>query len=717
MAVQKTLIIVESPKKARLISKFLGKNYILQSSVGHISDLVTSGKNNMGIDIENGFKPKYAILSDKKDIIKVIVKSAAQVKEVLLAMDDDREGEAIAFHLAEILAKTGKPIKRIIFREITKAKVMAAIKNPLDLNEDLYDAQQARRVLDRIVGFSVSPYLRNKFTVNLSAGRVQSVAVRLVVDREREIEAFEPEEYWNIHASLAKPSDDDMFVAKYAKKLTDGKKAKAIKNDLETDTYLIDKATQTEQKRPPAAPFKTSSMQRAVGTKYRFKAARTMKAAQSLYEAGMITYMRTDSHRCSQEAVDFCRQWLDDNGYEKPDSPNFYATKKAAQDAHEAIRPTDVNLTPKNVYLSDDEQKVYTIIWERFVASQMKPALYDNVNVDVKSSSGHLLKANGKTLKYKGWLEIAQDSKRDDKNTLLPPLKKGDTVVLIPPKVKAERKFTKPPSRYSEPSLVEELEKRDIGRPSTFATIMSKITSRNYVINKNNVFIPTDVGMKLVDELIQFFNFMEYSYTAAMENQLDKIADGKLKYKKMLTDFYSPFTSQLKKAYMSGYKDYGHKCDRCGKDTPMLLKHGKFGFYLACYNYPEKCKNTMSCEMVDDKPVISSNRGMSRVNDKVKCPNCSSPMRHMDGDFGPWYSCVEYPKCRGSRKVPWGKKCSECKDELYATIYQGKDVLFCMGYSAGCRYSEDLPKGTLANPGKLAPKQKIPNKIKKMMKS
>lgn len=712
MPFKKKLIIVESPKKAKQISKILGKEYIVQASLGHISDLVKSGKSNMGINIEKGFKPRYKILPDKKDKIKVIAKFASQSDEILLATDDDREGEAIAFHLAEILEKTGKPIKRIKFREITKNAILKSIKNPVELNENLYYAQQARRVLDRIVGFSVSPFLKNKFSANLSAGRVQSVAVRLIVDRDREIEAFKPEEYWNITATLARP-DEDFFVAKYNKKITNKKDAGKIKSDLDSDTYLIDNIEKSEKKKSPKPPFITSSLQRAAATQYKFRAARTMKAAQSLYETGMITYMRTDSVRCSAEAIDFCRKWLDDNGYDKPDTPNSYSAKKSAQDAHEAIRPTDVNLTPKNVYLSDDEHKIYTLIWERFIASQMMPALYDSVVVYVKSSSGHILKSTGKTLKYKGWLEIAKDLKKEEKSILLPDLEEGDTVVLVPPKVVAEQKFTKPPPRFSEYSLISELEKRGIGRPSTYATILSKITNKSYVIRKKNTFISTDIGKKIVDELIKFFNFMAYDYTADMEKRLDKIEEGSLEYEKMLSEFYEPFRSQLRKAYMSEYKDFGYRCDQCGDDTPMLLKHGKFGFYMACYNYP-KCRNTLSCEVVDGELIIKSSPGI--LHNDVQCPNCSSPMREINGSFGPFYSCSEYPVCKGRRKMPWGKKCPRCDSELYATIYKEKDVLFCMGYSEGCTYSEDLPKGTLANPKKLIPQSKIPNKIKKIIK-
>ncbi len=707
----KTLVIVESPGKIKKISQYLGANYIVKASVGHVVDLATGGKGNLGVDIENGFKPKYTILPDKKDKVKAIITAASDASQIYLATDDDREGEAIAWHLAEILKKTKLPVFRIKFNEITKKGVLAGIKKPGSLNADLYDAQQARRVLDRIVGFSVSPFLIKRFGPKLSAGRVQSVAVRMVVDREREIEAFKPEEYWTITSELAKPSNKkDSFTAKYSKKVTNEKDAKKIKADLDKDTYKVGDVVEEEKKKKPFPPFITSSLASAAAGKYRFSAARTMKAAQSLYESGMITYIRTDSTRLSDDSIADCRDWLKENGYDIPVKPVTYVTKKGAQDAHEAIRPTDVNLTPKNVFLSEDEQKIYTLIWERFVACQMNPAIYDSLAVTICTSSGHILKANGRTLKYKGWLEVTSDLDNQDSDIKLPVLRKNDDLVLVPPKVKADQKFTKPPSRFTEKTLIEELKKKGIGRPSTYAAIMSKITHKNYVVKKSNAFVPTDRGKEVVDSLVKFFEFMNYNYTAGMEERLDQIADGKLDYVGMLTTFYNPFKDQLKKAYMSEHKDYGYVCDKCKEK--MILRHGKFGFFLACSGYP-KCKNTLDVEMVDDKPVVKASKTGDPV-DGVSCPNCKSPMVKRDGKFGPFYSCVEYPRCKGTRKVPYGKKCPECGHELYATIYDDESVLFCMNYP-NCKHKEKLPKGKVANPKKLAGK-KIPRKISKIIK-
>lgn len=707
----KTLVIVESPSKGRKIAKFLGDDYIVQASVGHVIDLTTTGKYSMGINIDNGFKPKYDVIPDKKDKIKAIIKHARQCDHILLATDPDREGEAIAKHLSNLLVKINPSIKRVEFHEITKECVLKNIKNPKDIDENLFQAQQARRVLDRIVGFSVSPYLIDRLGPKLSAGRVQSVAVKLIVDRERLIEAFIPEEYWNITSTLHK--DGDTFTAKYIPKITNRETAEKVQSELKTDSYIIKNVLEKEQKKKPLTPLITSSLQSTAAGKYKLSSARTMKAAQKLYESGMVTYIRTDSTRLATSAVDFCRQWLEENGYDIPKNGNQYLSKKAAQNAHEAIRPTDANVTPQNIYLSEDEKKIYSLIWERFMASQMKPALYDSVVATVTTSSGHELKATGKTLKYKGWLEITSDGKKDDKNTILPILKKNDKLKLIAPKVKAEQKFTRPASRFTNKTLVDELEIKSIGRPSTYAAIISKITNKSYVIIQSNSFVPTDKGISVVDELTKYFNFMEYNYTADMEKKLDMIAAGEMKYVDMMTDFYTPFKEQLRKAYGAEKKDYGFRCDKC-EDAIMHLRHGKFGYYLACINWPKNCSNTISCSVVDGKPSLKKNRG--EKNENVRCPNCKSAMIKFDGNYGPYYGCSEWPVCSGKRKVPWGKKCPECRNELYSTWFHSKNVLFCMGYSTiNCKYSEDLPEGSDVF-HKDVVKKRIPHKIYHIIK-
>jgi len=690
----KSLVIVESPGKIKKISKFLGSDYIVKASVGHIADLA-SGR--LNVDIEGGFKPKYTILSDKKQHVKIIISAAKHSEKIFLATDDDREGEAIAWHLADVLKKIDVPIFRVKFNEITKKGVLNGINNPGELDHNLYDAQQARRVLDRIVGFSVSPFLIKKFKSGFSAGRVQSVAVRMVVDKEKEIEVFQPEEYWVITSELAKAENKkDSFTAKYAKKVTNGDIAKKIKEDLDKDTYFVSEVIDNERKKKPYPPFITSSLASTAAGKYKLSAAKTMKAAQSLYESGMITYIRTDSIRLSEDSISECRDWLQSNGYDIPHKSVIYVTKKGAQDAHEAIRPTDVNFTPKNVFLEKDEQLIYTLIWERFVACQMNPAVYNNVVVTISTSSGHLLKAHGRTLKYKGWLEISSDLEDRASDIKLPNLYKDDNLILVKPKVDAVQKFTKPPSRFTEKTLIDDLKRKGIGRPSTYAAIMSKITDKSYVIKKSNAFIPTDKGKNVVDTLTKFFEFMDYNYTANMELKLDQIAEGKLGYIDMLTEFHTPFKTQLKKAYISNYKDYGYICDICA--SKMVLKHGKFGFFLGCSDYPD-CVNAIDVDIVDDKPVIKTGKIKDPVKD-VECPNCRSPMFKIDGRYGPFYSCIEYPMCRGTRKIPYGKKCPRCNNDLYATVKYKSSMLYCMSYP-DCTYSEKLKDSEVANPKRL----------------
>ncbi len=719
----KTLIIVESPAKIKKISSFLGPNYVVRASFGHIIDLATGDKTcRLGVDIEKDYKPKYKIIPDKKDKIQSIIDAASGVDQIYLASDPDREGEAIAWHLKSCLESTGKPIYRITFNEITKAAVLKSVQNPGPLNQDLFDAQQARRVLDRIVGFLASDFLRDAMGPNLSAGRVQSVAARLVVDRELEIENFKPEEYWNITTALAKSAKDESFVAKYDKKVTDEATAKSIKKDLDKDTYIVDKVEKKEKKRNPFPPLTTSKLQQAASAKFGFPVAKTMKAAQSLYEAGLITYMRTDSTRISPEAIKSVRDYLQQNNYGLPASPNYYSTKNGAQDAHEAIRPTDVAKKPKNVFLSDDQQKVYQVIWERFLASQMEPALYDTVSMVIKSSSGHLLKSSGRTLKYEGWLKIASDQKvqPDETDEALPPLDKGNVVVLVPPKVKTEQKFTQPPPRYGEGSLVKELEKRGIGRPSTFANIIETIKGRSYVELKGKVYHATDVGKQVIGKLTESYKFMDYDYTSGMESKLDEIAEGNLAYVKMLDDFFVPFQAECKLAEYVTAPDYGIPCPTCGKK--MLLKHGRFGFYMKCID--SSCKGSQSVDMVDGKPVMKE-QWKKTVVEGVTCPKCGKDGMVLNdtGRFGPFYYCQDYPKCKGTGKVPYGKKCVKCGCEMFMTIFNGEKKLACMGYfeSHNCRNVESLPgadKSGWTNPNPYRFKGTTKNRsVKKILNS
>jgi len=688
-----TLIVVESPSKAKTISKYLGSDFIIRASYGHMIDLASGGKNKIGVDVTNNFKPKYQIIPDKKDKLDSIIDAAGIADNILLASDPDREGEAISWHIAECLESTGKPIKRVLFHEITKSAITKAINSPIDLNKNLFDAQQARRVLDRIVGYMVSPFVINTLGPKLSAGRVQSVAVKLIVDRDREIENFKPEEYWNISAQLAKSSNKkENFNAKYIKKINDKKTADSVKKDLENSDFIITKVDAKEKLKNPLPPFTTSKLQQAAAAKFKFPVNRIMKAAQSLYENGFCTYIRTDSVRSSPESIDSVREWIEKNNFDLPTKFNVYKNGDAAQDAHEAIRPTNVELTPDNFPSSDEDQKkIYKLIWERFVASQMKPAIYDTVSITINASKGHELKANGRTLRYSGWLAISSDfdsKKEDDEDLQLPILKEKESLILVDPGIIAEQKFTQPPSRFGEGSLVKELERRGIGRPSTYANIIGKITDRNYVEKKKETFCATELGKKLIDLLAGKFEFLDYEYTANMEVKLDKIAEGKLDYIQMMKDFYFPFEKSLEKAKVSSFKQTNHVCEKC--ESPMVLKHGKFGYYISCSNTQE-CKNNKSAELNGEEVVIK-NTWKNPVVEGTECPKCGSGMSKRDGKFGPFYSCIQYPKCSGTAKILFDKNCDKCKSPFYVTAFSGELKLACTGYP-NCKNIQPIPKG------------------------
>lgn len=687
----KTLIVVESPSKAKTISKYLGQDFIIRASYGHMIDLSSGGKNKIGVDIVNNFKPKYQIIPDKKDKLNSIIDAAGIVDNILLASDPDREGEAIAWHIAECLESTGKPIKRVLFHEITKSAILKAINNPIDLNKNLFDAQQARRVLDRIVGYMVSPYVISTLGPKLSAGRVQSVAVKLIVDRDKEIDEFKAEEYWNIAASLDKNSlGKSKFIAKLNQKVNDKLQAESIKKDLENCDYFVSKVEAEEKVKKPFPPFTTSKLQQAAAAKFKFAVNRTMKAAQSLYEDGFCTYIRTDSTRSSPESIEAAREWIKNQKYDVPSKYNIYKNNDAAQDAHEAIRPTDINLTPDQINTGDEDQnKLYKLIWERFVASQMKPAIYDTVNIIIKTSNDYILKASGKTLKYAGWLDLTSDAdskKDDDEGVQLPILSEKEKLFLVKPGILAEQKFTQPPSRFNEGSLVKELERRGIGRPSTFANIISKITDRNYVEKKKEMFVSTDLGKKIINLLDNKFDFINYEYTANMEIKLDKIAEGKLDYAQMMKDFYTPFESNLEKAKLSLFKETNHICEKC--NSVMLLKHGKFGYYISCSNV-KNCKNNKSVELNNDEIVIKTS-WKNPVVDGILCPKCGSGMFKRDGKFGPFYSCSQYPSCSGTSKFLIDKNCEKCGCAFYATAFNEELKLACSGYP-NCKNIKNLP--------------------------
>jgi DNA topoisomerase-1 len=614
------LIIVESPAKASTIQKFLGGSTKVVASMGHIRDLP---KSKMGVDIENDFEPEYINIRGKGDLIKSLKKEAKKAKKVYIATDPDREGEAIAWHLATILQEEREKITRVTFNEITKTAVQKAIKAPRDIDVNLVDAQQARRVLDRIVGYKISPMLWKKVKRGLSAGRVQSVAVKLIVDREEEIENFKPEEYWNIYANLQEPNSKKTFEAHFYGK--DGKKQEIHSNEevetilknITNTKYIVNEVKKGEKKRTPAPPFTTSTMQQEASRKINFTLKKTMSIAQGLYEGvkipgkgaiGLITYMRTDSTRISEEARAAAKNQIvsiyGENYYEN----RYYKTSKDSQDAHEAIRPTYIDLRPDDIkeYLSNDQYKLYKLIYNRFMASQMATALYDTMAVNIKAN-GYDFKANGQTLRFKGFMVLyveGTDTNEKEIEGMLPNLEENQEVKCI--KLDPKQSFTEPPARYTEASLVKALEEKGIGRPSTYSPTITTILDRRYIEKNQKQLAPTELG-KIVNKLLteNFKDIINAEFTAKIENEFDEIAEGHEEWKKMLREFYGPFEKELERAE----KELEHvqlvdeesdvPCDKCGR--MMVYKFGRFGKFLACPGYPE-CKNTKAIVETIDVP-------------------------------------------------------------------------------------------------------------------
>lgn len=706
------LVIVESPGKVKSISQKLGSGYTVRPTGGHIIDLSKGrGGGDIGVDIQNGFKPRYEVNPDKRDKIKAIIDAAKTADEIFVASDSDREGEAIAFHIAEQLKSINKPLKRIDFHEITEKTLRKAILNPRPFDQHLYDAQQARRVLDRIVGFMVSPYLSQKLGDKLSAGRVQSVALRMIVDREEEIEVFVPESFYNISATL---SNGEKFVAKYPNRVEKEEEAKKIKADLDVSTYKIDDVQAKQMLRKASPPLITSTLQQEASTKLKFAGERTMKAAQELYEAGHITYLRTDSVRNSAESIVEVRDFLVKNGFDIPKQPNEYKNKDQAQDAHEAIRPTHVDKHPDKIALTGDQQQIYNLIWRMFIASQMQPAVFDVVKVTVQASKGHKLLAEGKTLREEGWMFMAKDFIKKEKDVTLPKLAAGDVVELVPPKVKMEKSQTKPPPRYTEATLIAELDRKEIGRPSTYTSIISKISNRKYVKSTTAGFMPTELGRQVSGDLKVAFSFMDYMYTANMEKSLDKIAEGKLDYLSMMTKFFDEFKVEFQKARNNQGQLTGIPCPKCGGDT--VLRKSKYGFFAGCVKYKAGCDGIVNVSVEDGKVIPKSRE--SKIDENVKCPECGAGMvPRPDGKFGPFYSCSNYPKCLGKKKMPFGKKCPKCGNELYVTLMTDELKLACMGYP-NCKHVEKLPedsKVNWVNYNKVTPPT-YPKKVEKVLK-
>ncbi len=645
------LVIVESPTKAKTISKFLGSEYKVESSFGHVRDLP---KSKLGIDLENNFEPQYIIPVKAKKRVNQLKKDAAKADTVILATDEDREGEAISWHLMKALDLNGQEnkTKRIAFHEITQSAIEEALKNPRELDINLVDAQQARRILDRLVGYKLSPFLWEKIIKRLSAGRVQSVALRLICEREEEIKKFKPEEYWTISVLLKKSKGKETFIANLSKisdktldkfNIKTKESADKISEDLKKSDFAVLKINKGETKKNPPAPFTTSTLQQEGFKKLRFSAKQTMRLAQNLYENGLITYMRTDSLNLSKESLFSAKNWLEKNLGEKYaiNAPRFFKTKsKLAQEAHEAIRPTDSFLTPENFKAEKQEEKLYELIWRRFMASQMPQAVFDQTSVDIsavnkdKTAQNYTFRANGNALKFDGYLKIWPSKFEENK---LPELKENERLSLT--ETIPAQHFTEPPPRYDEASLVKILEEYGIGRPSTYAPIISVIQTRNYVVkNDQRRFEPTDIGIIVNKILVAHFpEIVDIQFTAKMENEFDEIAEGKIKWQSVIKEFYGPFSKNLEKKYGEVEKQEiitettDEVCEKCGR--PMVVKYGRFGKFLACSGFPE-CKNAKRLLTEEEK-----NLG--------KCPKCGQgdivKRRTKRGRF--FYGCLKYPDC------------------------------------------------------------------------
>lgn len=714
---KKNLIIVESPTKAKTISRFLGKDFVIEASYGHLRDLP---KSKMGIDIEHDFQPQYIIARDNQKTVTKLKKLALATPTIYFATDEDREGEAISWHLLEAFKTTNKNAKekidgdaidkksqRIVFHEITEEAIKEALKNPRQLNMDLVNAQQARRVLDRLVGYELSPFLWKKVAKGLSAGRVQSVALRLVVEREREIEKFKPQEYWSIEAIFHKAKGSDLAIQTKLVKI-DGKSldkfaladkdaADKIIKELGKTTFHVAEVQKKQTKKSPLPPFTTSTLQQESNRKLGYSARQTMVLAQQLYEGvalgdkgqvGLITYMRTDSLNLADKFLNESKAWLAKefgNDFTIPEPRRFKAKSKLAQEAHEAIRPTEVINTPDSIkqYLDPRQLKLYELIWQRAVASQMPEAVMDSISVDINDTPNkHTFRANGSTIKFEGYLKVY----RNISETELPPLEKDESVIAD--KVEPMQHFTEPPARYSEAGLVKALEEYDIGRPSTYAPTIGTIVERGYVEKENKRLKPTEIGFLVTDVLVEHFPvIMDYKFTAHMEDDLDEVANGKKEWVPVIREFYGPFKENLmkkheevdKKALTEQATD--HICEKCGK--PMIIKIGRFGKFLACSGYPE-CKNTKPLDregkIVEQSPETT----------EQKCDKCGKPMVLKHGRFGPFMACSGYPECKNIKSIEQktGVTCPQCGqgDIVAKRSKQGRTFYACNRYP-DCKFA------------------------------
>ncbi len=713
------LVIVESPSKAGNIKSYLGSNYKVMASTGHVRDLP---KSSLGVDIENGFEAHYINIRGKGDLIKTLKKEAKAADRVYLATDPDREGEAISWHLAAALGLPDEKIRRVTFNEITKSAVKEAIKHPRAIDMDRVNSQQARRILDRIVGYKLSPFLWKNVRSGLSAGRVQSVAARIIVEREEEIRAFVPQEFWTVDALLEK-QDGHTVSARFwgdstgKLKLSDEAAANAVLDEAKANGFKVSAVRSASKTKTPAPPFTTSTMQQEAFRKLGFQSQRVMKVAQELYEGinlgselggvqGLITYMRTDSLRVSGEAQSAAREYIGTKyGDEyKPASPRVYKSKSNAQDAHEAIRPSNVSLEPSRVrkMLSNDQYKLYKLIWERFIASQMSSAVLDTVSIDFESGK-YIFRSSGYTVRFQGFMALYEES-NDDSDTIddelgenkhLPELKKGE--VLTAKEYAPQQRFTEPSPRFTEASLIKFLEDKGIGRPSTYAPTIQTIVARSYVKREGKSLVPTQLGEVITNIMKESFpDVVDYEFTAKMEDDLDEIAQGEASMNEVLSEFYRGFEKDLEKASAEAAKkpievpaeQTDIVCDKCG--SLMVIKNGRFGRFAACPNYPE-CKNTKPITkdgkllVTEEKPVIKAD---------FKCELCGGDMVQRSGKFGVFYACVNYPKCKGTKQKTKdiGVDCPKCGSKIVMKWGRNKTVFFSCEKYPECDFSSwDLP--------------------------
>jgi len=713
------LIILESPAKINTIKGYLGSNYRVIASKGHVRDLP---KSTLGVDIENGFEPHYINIRGKGDLIKELKKEAKGATTVFLATDPDREGEAISWHLSNALGLNEKNTKRIAFNELTKTAVKEAVKSPRTIDMDLVNAQQTRRILDRIVGYKISPFLWSTVKSGLSAGRVQSVATRIIVERENEIRAFIPEEYWTIDVSLQNSKNKTVKARFFGDK--NGKIALSCEDDanriltaIDNTEFLVSKVKKATKQKLPAPPFTTSTMQQEASKKLGFQSQRIMRIAQELYEGinlgsefggvhGLITYMRTDSLRISADASNAAREYIKEKFGDEfyPENPRVYSQKANAQDAHEAVRPVNLAFEPAKIkkLLTSDQYKLYKLIWDRFIASQMACAVLDTVSVDFESA-GYVFRSSGYTVAFRGYMAVyeeEEDEKNTDddlpqKSTRLPALTEGEYLAID--KIDPQQKFTEPPARYTEASLIKFLEEKGIGRPSTYTPIITTIVARSYVKRDGKALVPTELGEIITEIMVENFpEIVDYAFTARMETRLDEIENGTATMDEVLTDFYLIFKKELDAATENSKmksievpaEETDIICDKCG--SKMVIKNGRFGKFAACPNYPE-CKNTKPLGK-DGKPAVKKEKEL--VIADFKCEICGGDMVLRTGRYGSFYACVNYPKCKSTKphNKEIGVACPKCGSKIVTRYGKKKNVYYGCEKYPECDFSSwDLP--------------------------